>query len=273
MSAVVYVIDLEFTELFSDDRAKDDRRELYEDLTKTQIGEFYLITRPDGPDKDVKNQVSWESCINTLLADVAAYSPTRLVVLGHKGIFRDVMLDSEQQKVESRIRRAEKRLLELLPKPAPALSIFGFHHELQSSEIWRLLQKPEQLMVSGTLARLRSIVEEGGGPLGKLSALKHQLMRPFASVRLRLQIAAERGNRQLDPESIDRVAAAITSGHTALLEIRASLEPTHSFERALERARGLLEEDLNAITADADHFNGWIDRLNDALDAVRKEAR
>lgn len=268
MSSVVYVIDREFTNRFSDELKKSGRGAPYEDLTAAHVGEFFLISRPDG--LDPRKQVAWGTCIDPLLEHVAPHSPTRLVVLGHKGIFRGMMPGQERYDAECRVRSAEASLRELLPQPVPSIWVYGFHHELQSSEIWQLLESPGQLMVPGTLARLRSIVEEGGGPLGRLSALKHELMRPFASVRLRLQVEAERGSRRLDPESIDRVVTAIDEGRRQLLHIRESFEQTRNFERALDRAHGLLDEDLQAITSDPDRFNGWIDRLNDALDAVRE---
>jgi|GEM_PF-4903035 len=266
MSSVLYVIDLDFTKLLAKALETEEGSAPYENVTMRQLGEFQVIARPDGPDSD--HPVPWDSCVAPLIEHVEPLHPTRLIVLGHKGIFSGLIpMGREQYSVQIRIPAAEKTLREQLPQPTPAVSVYGFHHE-QVSEIWRMLEKPEELVVPGTLARLRAIVDEGGGPLGQLSALRHELMRPFASMRLRLQL------HEFDAESVDRIVTAIAKGRDSLLKIQKTFKgTTKSFENALKKACSLLEEDPQTITADPDRFNNWVDGLNDALDLVRKEAR
>lgn len=233
--------------------------------------ECRVVTQPDSM-LGTTMQTSWEDCIDHVLYELAE-NPTELaIVLGHKGIFDSCLPALDRYKAEARVPVAEKDLLDRLYSPKPVVYVRGFHH-LPDSAIYRLLADPSSVAAPGTYTKLRAIVEDGGGPLGRLSVLKHDLMRPFGSVRLHLQLEAEDGAQTMSAALINRIAGAIQRGQSDLAAISTCPEDNQTFHDAVNAARSLLGRDVREITADATAFHRWIEQLNEALDEVRQEAR
>jgi hypothetical protein len=260
MMPLLFVVDSEFTCRFKDK---------YQGTTKT-FQEVRVVARLDKGVADL--QIDWDDCVDTLLAATREKATSLIIAVAHKGVLRRRLSGLDEHKAEVRIPAVERELAEKLGADAPPIYVSGFHHVAESG-ISRLLSDPEDLKLPETFGRIRSLVEEGGGPLGHLSLLKHNLMRPFASVRLRLQIDAERDDRNLDPLVVKSVSGSISIGQAELEKLVTKYEATDPFNIAIAKARDVLAEDVTTITSDAVAFSRWVDKLNAALDCVRVEAR
>lgn len=260
MMPLLFVVDSKFTCRF---------RDIYQGTIKT-FQEVRVVARFDTEVADI--QIDWADCVDQLLNASREKATSIIVAVAHQGVFRRRLSDLDEHKAEVRVPAAEREVAEKLDAPAPPVYVSGFHH-VDESELARLLADPEDLKLPGFFGRIRSLVEDGGGPLGHLSLLKHNLMRPFASVRLLLQIEAERGDTRLDPLVVQRVSSAIVKGQTEFENLIKKYEATDPFKTAIAKARDVLAEDVAAITTDALAFSCWVDKLNAALDCVRVEAR
>jgi hypothetical protein len=201
---------------------------------------------------------------------VGRTSPPLVLALGHKGVFRHVLSSSDSHKAEARVASAEEQLRKKL-KSEPAVYVAGFHH-MAGSAIHALLSQRD-LHVAGVFVRLRAIVEEGGGPFGRLSLFKHNLMRPFASVRLLLQVNGTRGGATMDSRAVERLTRGLAEGRKLLGEIEPNSEWSEDFVRAVDETRKLLETDVREVASSPKTFNGWVDELTAVLDNLREEAR
>jgi hypothetical protein len=260
MMPLLFVVDTEFTRDFQD---------IYQATTKT-FQEVRVVARLDTGVADI--QVDWADCIDQLISASREKATSIIIVVAHKGVFRRRLSELDGHKAEARVLSAENEVVEKIGAPAPPVYVSGFHH-VRESQIAGLLADPRDLKLPGVFGRIRSLVEAGGGPLGQLSVIKHDLMRPFSSVRLLLQIEAERGDRRLDPLVVQRVSSAIVKGQKDLESLIEKYEATDPFKTAIAKARDVLAEDVATITTDSSAFNGWVDKLNAALDCVRVEAR
>jgi type II secretory pathway component PulM len=261
MTSLLYVIEHDFSLSFY---------ETYESL-KVSFGDYLLIAEPD-VQGGTSAQARWTDRLRKVAAEIRDAAASIVVVAAHQGIFHDYLDAIEESKAEVRVRRAENDLAEELGASAPKLYVTGFHRE-HDSEIYRILLKPRELAVPGTFARVRALVEEGGGPAGQISVLKHGIMRPFASVRLLLQLDEENGRGGVDPRLVARVDTAIREGRARLAAAARKYEQTSQFTGAVEKTARLFEAEVERITADPRALNDWIDELNAALDCLRQEAR
>jgi hypothetical protein len=239
-----------------------------------EFGDYQLMTQPDivAISDPQASQIRWTDCVHELASAIDMCAATLVVVAGHQGIFRDYLDVIARTKPEVRIREAEAAIVSQMRAPKPRLYVTGFHH-VDDSEIHRILRRVKELAYPGTFGRVRAIVEEGGGPAGRLSVLKHELMRPLASVRLLLQLEDESGGRAIDASLAARISTAIRDGRRRLDEANQYCEPTEDFAQALGGVSALFDTDVARITSDPRSFNVWIDELNEALDKVRQEAR
>jgi hypothetical protein len=259
MMPLLFVVDSEYFRKFVD-RYSGSRK---------QFDTFRVTTLPDLDAH--RRQHSWSAMVDTLIADVQE-KPTRLVlVVAHLGVFADYLTYRDKERAEARVEAVEREVAERLGPHPPAVFAKGFHH-MNESELSRLLEAAEDLSQPGYFARVRLVIEAGGGPLGKVSLIKHQLMRPFGAIRLLLQLEPS-GRQGLDRELAIRVSSAMAAGRAQLEALAAEYEPTPNFTGALGRARTVLARDSAAVTADTASFITWVDELNDALDAVRLGAR
>lgn len=213
----------------------------------------------------------WNSFVDLVVAAVREEPAPLVIVLGHMGIFERHIAPRDIYKAECRVAAAEKVLRERFGGDVGAVYVSGFHH-VPDSQINNFLLDVRELEKPRSFARLRRIVEDGGGPLGRLSVLKHDVMRPFASVRLILQLEAEEENGGLGEAVIARVEQAVETGRKRLAAIDAT-DAVPPFVSAIGHARTILEVDVRQITSDPAAFHQWVDQLNDALDGVRQEAR
>lgn len=255
MKPLLYVIDADFQEKFSRMHNSTDR----------SFDEIRVVMQSDlKPGTDT--QLAWSACVPNVLKAAARTTPPMVIVLGHKGVFRYVLSALDMHKAEVRATGTEAELRKKLTGE-PAVYVAAFHH-MAGSAIHALLSQRD-LRTPGVFGRLRAIVEEGGGPFGRLSVLKHNLMRPFASVRLLLQV----DGRVLDARAVDRVAKGLAAGQKLLGEIEPNSEWSEDFVHAVDETRKLLELDVRQIVDTPKAFNGWVDELTAVLDKVREEAR
>lgn len=262
MQPLLFVIDTAFTAEFS---------RIFGSTTATFDQECRVVTQPDSM-LGTTMQTSWKHCIDQVVREIRRNPAGLVVVLGHKGIFESNLPTLDRYKAEVRVASAENELREKLGAQPPTVYVSGFHH-LPDSAIYRLLADPSCLGSPGTFTKLRAIVEDGGGPLGRLSVLKHDLMRPFASARLLLQLEAEEGSQKMSRALIERITGAVQQGRADLARVETKAEENPTFHDAVANARSLLARDVHTIAADAASFNLWIDQLNAALDEARREAR
>jgi hypothetical protein len=262
MQPLLFMIDTAFANEFF---------RIFGSTTATFDQECRVVTQPDSM-LGTTVQTSWEDCIDQVLYELAQNPTDLAIILGHKGIFDSCLPTLDRYKAEARVSAAEKDLLDRLDPPKPVVYVRGFHH-LPDSAIYRLLADPSSIAAPGTYTKLRLIVEEGGGPLGRLSVLKHNLMTPFGSVRLHLQLEAEDGAQTMSHALVERIVGAVQRGRSDLTAINTCAEENQSFHDAVIAARSLLARDVREIAADMATFQRWIDQLNEALDQVREEAR
>lgn len=262
MPFAIYVIDQEFTSKFNDTWSR----------VEQWFGDFHIFAVPgirtNGTPAPWREEI--EHVVQAFQAEVV--SPSIALILGHMPVFSDVLSPLDIIKMEVRVPKAERELAARLGCDGPLVSVAGFHKE-GASEIWQLLKEPRHFMRPGVLACIRSVVENGGGPSGRISALKHEVMRPFASVRLRLELDRERGAPGMAPDALENVSTAIADAKTKLEILEAEPRVSDDFRAAVREARSICETDLQLLTSDSANFNRWIDTLNAALDQVRQEAR
>jgi hypothetical protein len=262
MRPLLYVIDEEFTNQFTSAYGGPEE----------EFADCHVKTRSD-VHAGTTTQVAWSQCVESVAMQIREYGGPLVLVLGHKGIFRNVLPTLDLFKAEGRVNEAERDLLKDVGSSTPAIHVSGFHH-VPDSPIYLQLSKPRLLDSPGGFTRLRILAEHGGGPLARLSVLRHNMMRPFASMRLRLQLDMESGIREIDRTVIERVVSAIADGRTQLATLDSGYyDDSSEFVDAVRNARSLLDESVDEITADPAVFNEWVDRLTDALDVVRQEAR
>lgn len=216
---------------------------------------------------------NWDSFIKHVISEVRNESVPLLLVIAHSPVFKGHVDDLEMHRPEYRVPNAEKQLRAQLGSNVAQIFVKGFHHD-EHSEINRFLFKPEILKQPGSFAQLRRLMEDGGGPLGQIGVLKHELMRPFTSVRLFLQLQAEDEEDGFDAEVKERIVEAVKAGRERLAKHQQEVATgPPSYLDAIRSARQLLDTEMEEITSNPETFHGWIDSLNDALDDIRQVAR
>jgi hypothetical protein len=262
MVAMLYVIDTMFTTLFTAARKGTD------DI----LGCCHVIAVPDKRLSGLL--VTWEDRAKDIVEwfQDSMPKPTMIMVLGHIPIFDDTMLPRmEKLNNDVRVPKAEVDLARRLRGQRVTIAVAGFHKE-KSSEIWKLLEEPNQLAAAGTFALLQSAVQEGGGPRGRVSALKHEVMRPFASIRLRMELEREKGNQPIDLNATQNISTAMAEARIKLELLESIPDTTEEFKAAVRKAHAICKEDLYQVATDPEVFTAWINNLNTALDSVRQKA-
>lgn len=217
--------------------------------------------------------MNWSKFVDQIVQEVRREPPSLLLVIGHMAIFKGHLPELEHHKPNCRVPAAEEELRNRLGASAPPVYVSGFHHD-EHSDIYRVLFSEKVLERPGSFAELRRAVEDGGGPVVRLSILKHDLMRPFASVRLILQLEADEEHGGLDESVVKRISSAVDSARVRMRTLEeAAKDALPPYVDAVSYARKLFDTDVKEITANPESFNGWIDRVNHALDEIREVAR
>lgn len=259
MTALVYVIDDFISKSFL---------ATYQGMIKDFRGCVVMAVTDAAMGQD--ESILWSSCVDEVLRAIRRREPSMVIVIGHKGVFRNDMAPLDEHKADVRIAAAEAELAKKLGESAPTIYVIGFSH-IPDSEINTLFER-HRFELEDTLVRLRGIVEKKGGPFGQLSTFKHDLMRPFTSVRLSVQLQEENGQAP-DTAITQRVAKGIDKARQELAVLDSGYEKSPQFLEALKRVRSTLEARAEDVTRSAAEFNDWSDHLNRALDQLRLEAR
>jgi hypothetical protein len=263
MLELLYVVDKEFTD------------KVLETCGKTHLlfGNLLVMTRTDivdgGDPNNEDDRMPWSASVEDFVDTIEARKPQLVIGLAHKGVFKHARLSCQDEyRTEVRVPDAEKEVVKRLGDRAPELYIAGFNHVVADGAVWPHLES-RKFDTPRFLFKLRAIVADGGGPFGQLSALKHNLMRPFSCVRLQLQLDDEASKGHIDPAIIRKIAAGVDDARAALKKVEAQYVASSAFAASMADAKQLLACDTTEITGTALEFYAWTDQLNAALDGIR----
>jgi hypothetical protein len=197
------------------------------------------------------------------------FEVSRVLALVHMHVVGGSVPTAKRNDPHVRVPALEEGIADVLKKRSPdsavpSVYVFAFHH---FGELWRLLESSD--FSANFVRRLLNVADAAQSALTQLDRLKHDLLKPFTSIRLDLGLVRnDESKRQL----LDRFAKA-AAGARALAAATNVPDDAHSKEQMVAVQALLDEERIAAAARDPQALEFWFDALNSAIDELRRQVR
>jgi hypothetical protein len=210
--------------------------------------------------------VSWSARVPKLVENIEQYAVTKATLLGHHTTFAQTL---EQRDIVKRMADAEESVRrELVSRKRQVdVEVYAFHHVslgVHSLISRQSLDEPD-ILYGGIVKRIEEEVRLG--VKGQFSVLKHDFMKVFNPIDVRLQLRDGHMESLAGVDFAEELRRKLPIARSILRRIA---EAAPGSNEAVEQLRQLLDdENVSGVTRSAGELRQWLVRMNDVIDGLR----